>query len=119
MRVEINHSSVQQGFLFKTTYYAVDLMVHFNHEDMQIIRQRNLAEAKIMDRRPATAKVDDRDDKFALHLKHILNGQCDCFLCATPSAAKAYEVQLLIALEQVKLWLGENAELGTRVVTEF
>ena len=80
---------------------------------------RNLGDTLLMDRRPANAKVDDRDQKFELRLKHILNGKTDTFLCGTPSAAKIYEEQMLASLAQVKLWLSDNAEVAGRTVVEF
>jgi hypothetical protein len=119
MRVTITHHDVRRGFLFKRTYYEVHLTVAFSHEEKQIIRQRNLAETKLLDRRPATAKVDDRDAQFALHLHHLLDGQTDRFLCATPSKAKIYEEALVHLLSDVKLWVTDNAATGTRTVVEF
>lgn len=119
MRVTIDHRTVQTGLLFKTTYYAVDLTVAFTHEEKQIIRQRNLQRTKLVDRRPANARVDDRDEKFELLVGHLLDGQTDRFLTATPSKAKIYEEDLLGVLEQMKRWLGDNAETAERRVVEF
>lgn len=119
MRVSISHEAVRRGLLFKTTYYEVSLSVDFSHEERQVIRQRNLAKTKLLDRRPATARVDDRDEKFELLLQDLLGATPDRFLCATPSAAKIYEDELLRALSQVKLWIGDNAEVGDRTVVEF
>ena len=119
MRVTISHHDLRKGFLFKKTFYEVHLSVAFSHEEKQIIRQRNLTETKLLDRRPATARVDDRDDKFALHLSDLLDGRNDQFLCATPSKAKIYQEELLRVMAQVKLWVSDNAETGTRTVVEF
>lgn len=119
MRVSIAHVTVRRGFILKTTYYAVDLSVAFTHEEKQIIRQRNLLKTKLVDRRPATAKVDDRDEKFELRVEHLMDGRIDRFLCANPSKAKIYEEGLLEVLGQMKLWLADNAETGTRTVIEF
>lgn len=119
MRVSITHNTVIKGFLFKTTYYEVQLEVAFTHEEKQIIRQRNLLKTKLVDRRPATAKNDDRDEKFELRVEHLIDGKTDRFLCATPSKAKIYEEDLLAMLQQMKLWLSDNAETGTRIVVEF
>ena len=119
MRVTISHHDLRKGFLFKKTFYEVHLSVAFSHEEKQIIRQRNLTETKLLDRRPATARVDDRDDKFALHLSVLLDGRTDQFLCATPSKAKIYEEELLRVMAQVKLWVNDNAETGSRTVVEF
>jgi hypothetical protein len=119
MRVDISHHDLRKGFLFKKTYYEVHLMVAFTHEEKQIIRQRNLTDTKLLDRRPATAKVDDRDAKFELRLSDLMEGRTDRFLCATPSKAKIYEEELLRMMAQVKLWVTDNAETGTRTVVEF
>ncbi|MDU8913930.1 hypothetical protein [Aestuariicoccus sp. MJ-SS9] len=119
MRVSISHDTVRRGLLFKTTYYEVILSVALTHEEKQIIRQRNLLKTKLLDRRPATARVDDRDEKFELRVEHLLSGQPDRFLCATPSKAKIYEDNLLAMLGQMKLWLEDNAETGGRTVVEF
>lgn len=86
---------------------------------MQTIRERNLAKTKLLDRRPANARIDDRDEKFELRLEDLMRARTDRFLCATPSAAKIYEEQLLAALAQVKLWIGDNAEVAGRTVVEF
>lgn len=118
MRVSISHETVRQGWLFKTTYYAVDLQVHFTHEETQIIRQRKLEKSVLLERRPATAKVDDRDEKFTLAVGMLQKGT-DRFLTATPATAKLYQAELLIALEQLKGWLSLNAETGERIVVEF
>lgn len=118
MRVSIDHDTVHKGWLFKTTYYAVDLSVHFTHEETQIIRQRKLEKAVLLERRPATAKVDDRDEKFILTVSTLQRGT-DRFLTATPAAAKLYQEDLLAALEQLKQWLNLNAETGERTVVEF
>ena len=119
MRISIEHHTIRKGLLFKTTYYEVHLTVAFTHEEKQIIRQRNLLKTKLVDRRPATAKVDDRDEKFELRVEHLMDGRTDRFLCATPSKAKIYEDNLLAMLSQMKLWLDDNAETGSRTVVEF
>lgn len=119
MRVSIEHHTIRRGFLFKTTYYEVHLAVAFSHEEKQIIRQRNLLKTKLLDRRPADARVDDRDEKFELRVGDLLDGRVDRFRCATPSKAKIYEEELLAVMHQMKLWLGDNAETGGRTVVEF
>ena len=119
MRVSISHETVRRGFVLKTTYYEVQLSVAFSHEEKQIIGQRGLLKTKLLDRRPATAKVDDRDEKFELRVEHLMDGRNDSFLCATPSKAKIYEEALLDVFGQMKLWLDDNAETGTRTVVEF
>ena len=119
MRVTISHHDLRKGFLFKKTYYEVLLTVAFSHEEKQIIRQRNLADTKLLDRRPATARVDDRDQKFELRLSDLTDGRTDRFLCATPSKAKIYEEELLRTMAQVKLWVSDNAETGNLTVIEF
>jgi len=119
MRVSISHHTVRKGVLFRTTYYEVHLTVAFTHEEKQIIRQRNLLKTKLVDRRPATAKVDDRDEKFELRVEHLMDGRTDTFLCANPSKAKIYEDELLEMLAQMKLWLSDNADTAGRTVVEF
>lgn len=119
MRVSISHHTARRGFVLKTTYYEVHLSVAFTHEEKQIIRQRNLLQTKLLDRRPATARVDDRDTKFELRVEHLMDERLDRFLCATPSQAKIYEDALLGALAQMKLWLDDNAETAGRTVIEF
>lgn len=119
MRVSISHDTVRKGFILKTTYHEVILRVAFTHEEKQIITQRGLLKTKLMDRRPATAKVDDRDEKFELRVEDLIDGAMDRFLCATPSQSKIYEETLLDALQQMKLWLDDNAETADRTVVEF
>ena len=119
MRISIKHETVRRGLLFKTTFYEVSLTVLFTHEEIQIIRQRKLMQTKLLDRRPATAKVDDRDSKFALNVGDIVNGKTDRFLCATPSASKRYEEMLLDTLKQLKLWISDNAEEAEDFVVEI
>lgn len=119
MRVSISHDTVKRGFIFKTTYTEVTLDVSFTHEEKQIIRMRNLSTTKLLDRRPATAKIDDRDEKFELRVDHLTRRQPDKFLCESPSRAKLYEEELLEMLARLKLWVGDNAELGDRTVVEF
>jgi len=119
MRISIKHDTVRRGLLFKTTYYEVALTVLFTHEEIQIIRQRKLMQTKLLERRPATAKVDDRDTKFELLVGDIINGKTDRFLCATPSTSKRYEEMLLDTLQQLKLWIGDNADEGEDFVVEI
>jgi len=119
MRVSLFHQTVKRGVLFKKTYHQVELRVAFTHEEKQIIQQRGLLKTKLLDRRPATAKVDDRDEKFELRVEHLMNEQPDLFLCATPSKSKIYEEDLLTVMNQMKLWLDDNAETGTHTVVEF
>ena len=119
MRVTIEHHTVRTGLLFKTTYYEVHLAVAFTHEEKQIILSRSLHKTKLLDRRPADARVDDRDDTFELHVSDLLDGRVDRFRLATPSRAKIYEEELLTVLAQVKLWLSDNAETGSRRVVEL
>ena len=118
MRIEINHHTDRKGWLFKTTYYVVVLEVHFSHEETHIIQDRGLAQAVLLDRRPATAKHHDRDETFALTVHDLIRGK-DQFYAATPSAAKAYQAQLLLALEQLKSWVSENAETAHNIVLEL
>lgn len=117
--MSIDHHEVRHGFIFKKTFHEVWLTVNLSHEEKQIIRQRSLTETKLLDRRPANAKVDDRDEKFELRMDHLFNGQTDRFLCATPSKAKIYEEDLLLAMAQIKRWIEDNAETGQRTVVEF
>jgi len=119
MRVSIKHETVRRGAVFKKTFYEVVVTVLLTHEEIQIVRQRNLLETKLLDRRPANAKVDDRDDKFVLLVKHIINGKTDLFLCATPADAKRYEERMLDTLSQLKLWISDNAETSEGIVVEF
>ena len=119
MRVSLKHGSVVRGLLFKKTLYEVSCTVLFTHEEIQILRQRNLLQTKLMDRRPATAKIDDRDAQFALLINDLINGKTDRFLLPNPSAAKRYEETLLMALQELKLWISDNAELGDDFVVEF
>lgn len=119
MRVTIEHQDVQKGWIFPKTLHSVNLTVAFSHEEKQIIRQRRLGQTVLLKRRPATAKVDDRDDKFQLKLGDLLDGQTDSFLCPTPSAAKIYEEEVLYMMQQVKAWISDNAETGGRTVAEF
>jgi hypothetical protein len=119
MRVTIEHHDVRRGWLFPKTFHEVHLTVAFSHEEKQIIRQRRLGQTVLLRRRPATAKVDDRDDKFLLRLGDLLDGRTDRFLCPTPSAAKIYEEEVLYMMQQVKAWVGDNAESGGRTVVEF
>lgn len=119
MRISLKHSPASRGFLLKKTFIEVSCTVLFSHEEIQILRQRNLLETKLMDRRPATAKVDDRDEKFVLRVKDIVNGKTDRFLLPDPSAAKRYQDTLLDTLAQLKLWITDNAELGDDFVVEL
>lgn len=119
MRVSIKHATVRRGAIFTKTFYEVRVTVLLSHEEIQIVRQRNLLQTKLLDRRPANAKVDDRDSKFELFVKDIINGKTDHFLCATPSDAKRYEEQMLDTLSQLKLWISDNAETSEGIVVEF
>jgi hypothetical protein len=119
MRVSVKHETVRRGAIFKKTFYEVRVTVLLTHEESQIVRQRSLLETKLMDRRPANAKVDDRDSKFELFVKDIMNGKTDRFLCATPSDAKRYEERMLDTLSQLKLWISDNAETSEGIVVEF
>ncbi len=118
MRVSIKHETIRKGWLFKTTYYAVDLQVHFSHEETQIIRQRKLEKSVLLERRPANAKVDDRDDKFTLSVADLQKGT-DRFLAATPAHAKIYQDDLLAALSQLKDWVSLNADEADAIVVEI
>ncbi len=119
MRVSISHHTIKKGFLFKKTYHEVHLTVAFTHEEKQIITQRGLLKTKLLDRRPADAKNDARDEKFELRVEHLMNSTTDHFLCATPSKSKIYEEGLLDALQQMKLWLSDNADTGNSKTVEF
>lgn len=119
MRVSISHDTVRKGLIFKKTYHEVHLLVAFTHEEKQIIRQRGLLKTKLVERRPADAKNDARDEKFELRVEHLMDGQVDRFLCATPSKSKIYEEDLLAVMAQMKVWLNDNTETGTRTVIEF
>jgi len=119
MRVSITHHTIRKGLLFKKTFHEVHLTVAFTHEEKQIIKQRGLLKTKLVDRRPADAKNDARDEKFELRVEHLMDGKTDRFLCATPSRSKIYEEDLLAVMQQMKLWLSDNAETGTSTVVEF
>jgi hypothetical protein len=119
MRVSLSHHTVRKGILLKKTYHEVHVSVAFTHEEKQIIKQRGLLKTKLVDRRPADAKNDARDEKFELRVEHLMDGRTDRFLCATPSKSKIYEESLLAMLQQMKLWLEDNAETGTPTVIEF
>jgi len=71
MRVSISHHTVRKGFVLKTTYYEVHLMVAFTHEEKQVIRQRNLLGSKLLNRRPANARLTDRDETLELRADQL------------------------------------------------
>lgn len=119
MRVSISHHTITKGLLFKKTYHEVRLTVAFSHEEKQIITQRGLLKTKLLDRRPADAKNDARDEKFELRVEHLMNGTTDHFLCATPSKSKIYEEGLMDVLQQMKLWLSDNADTANSTTVEF
>lgn len=119
MRISISHHTVTKGLVFKKTYYEVRLSVAFSHEEKQVIKQRGLLKTKLLDRRPANAKTDDRDEKFELHVSDLMNERVDSFLCATPAKAKIYEEDLSDVMVQMKRWVGDNTETGTRTVIEL
>lgn len=119
MRVSIEHETVRKGFVLKTTYHAVCCTLHLSHEEQHVIRERGLENTKLLDRRPATAKVDDRDDTFVLLVRHLMHGQTDRFLVANPAAAKLYELELLRALQNLKDWIGLNTDTADRRVVEL
>jgi len=119
VRVSISHHTVRRGFVLKKAYHEVHLKVAFTHEEKQIIRQRGLLKTKILDRRPANAKNDARDEAFELRVEDLMDEKLDTFLCATPSQSKIYEESLLDALAQVKLWLDDNADTAGRTIVEF
>jgi len=119
MRITISHETVRKGFLFKKTFHEVHLIVAFTHEEKQIIKQRGLLKTKLIDRRPADAKNDARDEKFELRVEHLMDGKLDRFLCATPSKSKIYEEGLMDALSQMKLWLDDNADTASGFTVEI
>jgi len=100
------------------TIYGATGSVLSDIQQKQIIRQRRLEKSVLLARRPATAKVDDRDEQFALSVADLVAG-VDRHLCATPGHAKIYQEELLAALEQLKTWVSFNAETGSRTVLEF
>jgi len=119
MRISISHHTLRKGLLFKKTYHEVHLVVAFTHEEKQIIKQRGLLKTKLIDRRPADAKNDARDEKFELRIEHLMDGKTDSFLCATPSKSKIYEEAVMDTLNQMKLWLNDNADTASGFTVEI
>ncbi|AUH34655.1 hypothetical protein [Paracoccus tegillarcae] len=119
MRIVVEHETIRRGLILKTTYHAVCCTIHLSHEEQHVIRERNLQKTKLLDRRPATARVDDRDEKFVLLVRDIMDGQTDRFLLSNPASAKLYELELLAALSDLKGWIGLNTDTGSRSVTEL
>lgn len=119
MRVSIDHRTIRKGFILKTTYHAVLCTVHLSHEEQHVVKERRLEQTKLMDRRPATAKVDDRDETFVLRVRDVMHSKPDRFLLATPADAKLYELELLHALSNLKDWIGLNTDTADRIVVEF
>ncbi len=119
MRISLQHETVRRGLILKTTYHAVRCTLHLSHEEQHVIRERRLEQTKLLDRRPATARVDDRDDRFALLVRDLMNGKSDRFLLANPAAAKLYELELLQALSNLKDWIGLNTDTADRRVVEL
>lgn len=119
MRVKITHHEVREGVIFRRTFHEVHTRVDFTHEERQIIRQRGLKEALVLERRPADARDDDPNHWFELRLHHLLERKPDKFRCATPSEAKIYEEALVASLRGVKLWLDDNADPGTGRIIEL
>lgn len=118
MRVKIEHVEQRVGWLFPRTVYAVHLMVDFTHEEKQIIRLRGLLDHHVIERVPMDAKPDDNPEWYTLKVKHLFDRKPDRFRLKTPSDAKFYAAQLTDALQGMKVWLDENAELGTTLVFE-
>ena len=119
MRVSISHHTVSKGWLFRKAYHEVHLSIALSHEEKQVIKQRGLLKTKLLDRRPADARTDDRDEQFELHVSDLMNERVDRFLCATPAKAKIYEDDLLQVMKQMKAWIGDNTETGTSTVVEL
>lgn len=119
MRVKIESEEKRGGFIFKRPYVDVLLTVDFTHEEKQIIRQRHLLEQVLIERIPAGAKPDDDPDWYALKVKYLFERKPDRHRCANPFDAKTYRANLEAALQSLKLWLDENAELDGGVVFEL
>ena len=119
MRVKIESIEDKGGFIFKRPFVDVLLTVDFTHEEKQIVSQRELAEQVLLERVPASAKPEDDPDWYALKVKHLFERKPDKHRCAHPADAKLYQAELEAALQTLKLWLDDNAELGDGVVYEL
>lgn len=119
MRVKVQHHEVRTGFPFKRVFHEVHLTADFSHEEKQIVSQRGLGDHVLLERWPADAKVDDERDWYALRVRHLFERRPDRHRCANPSDAKRYEAELLAVLQQMKLWLEDNAEAAGTTVIEI
>ena len=119
MRVKISSDELRSGFPFKRSLVEVSVTVDFTHEEKQIIKQRELGEHILIERWPADARGDDEAEWYALRVKHLLERKPDRHRTANPSDAKTYQAQLTAALQSLKLWLEDNAELDGGTVFEL
>ncbi|MFC6640016.1 hypothetical protein [Sulfitobacter sediminilitoris] len=108
MRIYISHHTVRKGFVLRTTSHEAHLKVAFTHEEKQIIRQRNLLKSKLMDRRPANARVDDREEKFVLRAEQLQRAKQNRSIKQLANRPVVLAMFLLSRIAAIKLILGST-----------
>lgn len=120
MRVQIDHSEVERGGMFKKQrYHAVTCRVTFTQEELQIIRERNLGEYVVLERPPTLDMVKQArgiEDVFFLYIRNLVKGP-DEYLVATPADAREYEECLLDKMPLLKDLLNANTEIEEKSKT--
>lgn len=119
MRVSINHDEVSHGVFKKTIYHQVEVKVDFSEEELAIIKQNNLEDTIVLERtNTAYLKYDEElADIYPLKISDLMSKHSDIHALDTPLEAKQYEASLTEALQQLKAYIEENAEVETKSTT--
>jgi hypothetical protein len=124
MRVSIEHREATSGLFKKVTQYEVVTTIQFTEEERAVIKKRELENTIVLEREPNARKTSHLrpDEKIALadvfHLKisGLLKGT-DVYTCDTPLEAQQYDGELKQALQQLKAYIGANADARVGVET--
>lgn len=126
MKIDIVHTEKTTGLIFKKRHHGVTVRVQFSDQEKAIIKERKLQRTVILERDCpsdvdpekhnqrsngrviATALMKGRDaNHFHLTIGKLLDGP-DTYFLSTPLVAKAYELELVEKLPDLKDYIVEN-----------
>lgn len=117
MKIDIKHSTIEQGLMKKSSLHVVTLLVEFTEEEKAIIKQNDIGELVIIERDPpATTRNSNSDHNLTFNM--LFKGE-DKYVVLIPSEAKAYTEQLIDSLKKSKEFLEENATLPEDISLEI
>ena len=103
LKVDIKHSELKEGLIFKTRYSVVEVHLQLSDTEKAIVKKNKMKNLTIVER-PGPANRGPRDDRgqYAIPLSAFVGRKPNRHVAADDLEAKDYENEMLKTLSGLK-----------------